>query len=152
MSKDRIEQLFQIIGTYNRFKIVEMLCKKPLPMDELAKTLNISVPAVLKHLAALQKMEIVSSRNIRESEEGRPKKIYYLTQKIISRIILDDEIQAIEFYRISPKSEREEVKDKEDLELRKTVLGIKLKRLERKRLKIIKEFERLDRLGKEIFG
>jgi predicted transcriptional regulator len=152
MSKDNIEQLFQIIGTYNRFKIIEMLCKKTLSMGELAKGLNISVPAILKHLVALQEMKIVSYRNIRESEQGRPKKIYYLTQKIITKVILDDEIQAIELYRISPKFEREEVKDREDLELRKTMLGIKLKRLEKKRWKIIKEFERLNRLEKEIFG
>ncbi len=45
---------------------------------------------------------------------------------------------------MKPKPGKEEVVDKKDLELRKTVLKIKLKRLERKRLKIIKELERLD--------
>jgi len=152
MSEDNIKQLFKIIGTYNRFRIVEILCKKPLTMGDLAKILNISVPAVFKHLTALQEMKIVSFRNIRESEGGRPKKIYYLIQKVIAKVILDDEIQAIEFYKISPKIEREAVNDKEDLELRKTMLRIKLRRLERKRLKILKEFERLNRLENELFG
>ncbi|MGD0330534.1 MAG: ArsR family transcriptional regulator [Nitrososphaeria archaeon] len=143
MSKDSIKQLFQIIGTYNRFKMLEMLCKEPLTMNELAKMLNISVPAVLKNLTALEGIEIVTSRNI-EGTGGRPRKVYYLTQKVIPKIIIDDEIQAIEFYIVKPKPGKEEVVDKKDLELRKTVLKIKLKRLERKRLKIIKELERLD--------
>ena len=143
MGKDSIEQLFQIIGTYNRFKILEMLCKKPLTMYELAKMLNISVPAVLKNLTVLEGIEIVTSRNI-GGTGGRPRKVYYLAQKVIPKIIIDDEIQAIEFYRVKPKLGKEEVVDKKDLELRKTVLKIKLKRLERKRLKIIKELERLE--------
>jgi predicted transcriptional regulator len=143
MGKDSIEQLFQIIGTYNRFKMLEMLCKKPMTMNELAKMLNISVPAVLKNLTVLEGIEIVTSRNI-EGTGGRPRKVYYLTQKVIPKIIIDDEIQAIEFYRVKPKLGKEEVVDKKDLELRKTVLKIKLKRLERKRLKIIKELERLE--------
>ncbi len=62
MGKDSIKQLFQIIGTYNRFKMLEMLCKKPLTMNELAKMLNISVPAVLKNLTTLEGIEIVASR------------------------------------------------------------------------------------------
>jgi predicted transcriptional regulator len=143
MGKDSIEQLFQIIGTYNRFKMLEMLCKKPLTMNELAKMLNISVPAVLKNLTVLERIEIVTSRNI-GGTGGRPRKVYYLAQKVIPKIIIDDEIQAIEFYRVKPKPGKEEVVDKKDLELRKTVLKIKLKRLERKRLKIIKELERLE--------
>jgi predicted transcriptional regulator len=143
MGKDSIEQLFQIIGTYNRFKMLEMLCKKPMTMNELAKMLNISVPAVLKNLTVLEGIEIVTSRNI-EGTGGRPRKVYYLTQKVIPKIIIDDEIQAIEFYRVKLKPGKEEVVDKKDLELRKTVLKIKFKRLERKRLKIIKELERLE--------
>ena len=151
MSGDNIEQLFQEIGTYSRFKIVKMLCKKPLIMYELAKMLNISVPAVLKHMVTLEEVKIVSSKSIREGAGGRPKKVYYLTQKVIPKIILNDEIQAIEFYRIKPKAGKEEVRDKEDLDLRKIIFGIKLKRLERKRLKILKELERLDKLEKEVF-
>jgi predicted transcriptional regulator len=143
MGKDSIGQLFQIIGTYNRFKMLEMLCKKPLTMDELAKMLNISIPAVLKNLTKLEEMEIISSRNM-EGRGGRPKKVFYLTQKVIPKIIIDDEIQAIEFYRVKPKPGKEEIVNKKDLELRRTMLNVKLKRLEKKKLKVIKELERLD--------
>ncbi|MGQ9781977.1 MAG: ArsR/SmtB family transcription factor [Nitrososphaeria archaeon] len=151
MSEKDVRQLFQAIGTYNRFRIIQMLSKKPLSMDEIAKELNISIPAVLKHLDALEKLKIVSSKGFRETEEGRPKNVYYLAQKVISKIIFDDEVQAIEFYRVSPKHKLEEM-DLKEVRLRKAMFEVKLKRLERKRLKLIKELERLDRLEKRLAG
>ena len=151
MSEKGIEELFQIIGSYNRFRMIQILCEGQLSMDELSKELNISVPAVLKHLDALERLKIVSSKSLKEIGEGRPKNVYYLAQKVIQKIILDDEIQAVEFYRVNPKVEKEDINIR-DLTMKKTMYEVKLKKLERKRFKIIKELERLDRLEKEITG
>jgi len=149
MSEKSVKELFQVIGAYNRFRIVQMLCKRPLSMDEIAQELNISIPAVLKHLNALERLKIVSSREQRGPEEGRPKNIYYLTQKVIPKIVFDDEVQAVEFYKVTPKLEPENI-DMLEVKLRKAMFEAKLRRLERKRLKLIKELERLKQLERTL--
>lgn len=146
LNKNTIEEIFRIIGSYNRFRILEMLHKKSLSMDELAKEFNISIPAVSKHLSVLEKGGIISCRSSKDKAEGRPKRVYYLTQKVIPRIVIDDEIQAIEFYKINPRAETGEYSDIEEAELKKTLFQIKLRRLEKKKLKILKELGRLERV------
>ncbi|MEM3403219.1 MAG: ArsR family transcriptional regulator [Nitrososphaeria archaeon] len=149
MADQLIDQLFQIMGAYNRFRIVEMLEKRPLSMKEIAEEINISIPAVLKHLNFLEKVGIVESKSVRKEVEGRPQKIYFLTQRIIPKIILNDEIQAIELYKITPRTDVVFEYDLEDIRLKRVMLKVKLKRLEKKRLKILKEIEKLDRIERE---
>jgi len=146
LNGNTIEELFKIVGSYHRFKILEMLRKKSLSMDELAREFNISIPAVSKHLSILEKEGIISYKSYKDKTEGRPKHIYYLIQKVIPRIIIDDEIQAIEFYKINPRVETEEYYDIEEVKLKKTLFQIKLRKLEKKKLKILKELERLERV------
>jgi|GEM_PF-1590700 len=146
MEDQLIDQLFQIMGAYNRFRIVAMLEKQPLSMREIAEEINISIPAVLKHLDFLEKVGIVASKNVRKEVEGRPQKVYFLTQRIIPKIILNDEIQAIELYKITPRTDAVFEYDLEDIRLKKAMLKVKLRRLEKKRLKILKEIEKLDRV------
>jgi hypothetical protein len=65
---------------------------------------------------------------------------------VIPRIIIDDEIQAIEFYKINPRVETEKYYDIEEVKLKKTLFQIKLRKLDKKKLKILKELERLERV------
>jgi hypothetical protein len=59
---------------------------------------------------------------------------------------LNDEIQAIELYKITPRTDAVFEYDLEDIRLKKAMLKVKLRRLEKKRLKILKEIEKLDRV------
>ncbi|MCX8188652.1 MAG: ArsR family transcriptional regulator [Nitrososphaeria archaeon] len=144
-----IEELLEMIGTLNRFKILDMLREKPLSIEEIAEELNISVPAVLKHLDVLEKAKIIEAKNVRERSEGRPKKVYYLKYKIIPKFFLDEEIAGLEFYIINPKVE-EESYDIEDIRMRKALLKVKLRKLEKKRIKLLKELEMLERIENSI--
>lgn len=140
-----IEELLELIGTLNRFRLLEMLKEKPLSIEEMAEELKISVPAVLKHLDVLERAEIVEARNVREGGGGRPRKVYSLKYKVIPNFFFDDEIAGVEFYILNPKVEEEDY-DVEDLKLRKMMLKVKLRKLEKRRLKLLKELERLERL------
>ncbi|MEM2740818.1 MAG: ArsR family transcriptional regulator [Nitrososphaeria archaeon] len=144
-----IEELLEMIGTINRFKILDMLREKELSIEEIARELNISVPAVLKHLDILEKAKIIEAKNVRERSEGRPKKVYYLKYKVIPKFYFDDEIAGLEFYIINPKIE-EEAYDVKDISMRKALLKVKLKKLEKKRIKLLKELEMLERLENSI--
>ncbi|MEM0054491.1 MAG: ArsR family transcriptional regulator [Nitrososphaeria archaeon] len=144
-----IEELLEMIGTINRFKILDMLREKELSIEEIARELNISVPAVLKHLDILEKAKIIEAKNVRERSEGRPKKVYYLKYKVIPKFYFDDEIAGLEFYIINPKIE-EESYDVKDISMRKALLKVKLKKLEKKRIKLLKELEMLERLENSI--
>ncbi len=145
----KIEELLEMIGTLNRFKILEMLRERPLSIEEIAKELNISVPAVLKHLDILEKAKVIESKNVRERSEGRPKKVYYLKYKVIPKFFFDEEITGLEFYIINPKIE-EEFYDIEDIRMRKALLKVKLRKLEKKRIKLLKELEMLEKLEDSI--
>ncbi|MEM1985590.1 MAG: winged helix-turn-helix domain-containing protein [Nitrososphaeria archaeon] len=144
-----IEELLEMIGTINRFKILDMLRERELSIEEIARELNISVPAVLKHLDILEKAKIIEAKNVRERSEGRPKKVYYLKYKVIPKFYFDDEIAGLEFYIINPKIE-EEAYDVKDISMRKALLKVKLKKLEKKRIKLLKELEMLERLENSI--
>ncbi|MEM2153474.1 MAG: winged helix-turn-helix domain-containing protein [Nitrososphaeria archaeon] len=144
-----IEELLEMIGTINRFKILDMLRERELSIEEIARELNISVPAVLKHLDILEKAKIIEAKNVRERSEGRPKKVYYLKYKVIPKFYFDDEIAGLEFYIINPKIEGEAY-DVKDISMRKALLKIKLKKLEKKRIKLLKELEMLERLENSI--
>ncbi|MEM4736305.1 MAG: winged helix-turn-helix domain-containing protein [Nitrososphaeria archaeon] len=144
-----IEELLEMIGTINRFKILDMLRERELSIEEIARELNISVPAVLKHLDILEKAKIIEAKNVRERSEGRPKKVYYLKYKVIPKFYFDDEIAGLEFYIINPKIE-EESYDVKDISMRKALLKVKLKKLEKKRIKLLKELEMLERLENSI--
>lgn len=144
-----IEELLEIIGTLNRFKMLEMLREKPLSIEEIAEELNISVPAVLKHLDVLEKAKMIESKNVRERSEGRPKKVYYLKYKVIPKFFFDEEITGLEFYIINPKIE-DEFYDIEDIRMRKALLKVKLRKLEKKRIKLLKELEMLEKLENSI--
>src|SRR5258708_3916493 len=53
---------FQALAEPNRFQIVELLRKKPMPVGELAGTLHIRQPQVSKHLKVLADAGIVEVR------------------------------------------------------------------------------------------
>jgi predicted transcriptional regulator len=140
-----IEELLEMIGTLNRFKILDMLKERPLSIEEIAEELKISIPAVLKHLDVLERAKIIEAKSVRERSEGRPKKVYYLKYKVIPNFFFDDEIIGLEFYIINPKLE-EEFYDLEEIRLKKAMLKVKLKKLEKKRIKLLKELEMLEKL------
>lgn len=144
-----IEELLEMIGTLNRFKILDMLKERPLSIEEIAEELNISVPAVLKHLDVLENAKVIESKNVRERSEGRPKKVYYLKYKVIPKFFFDEEITGLEFYIINPKIE-EEFYDIEDIRMRKALLKVKLRKLEKKKIKLLKELEMLEKLENSI--
>lgn len=54
-------KVLDIVGNENRRKILELLSKEPQYISEIARKLNVTQPAILKHLDLLQAAGLISS-------------------------------------------------------------------------------------------
>ena len=59
-----LDRTFQALADPSRRAIVERLTRGPASVSELAKPLAMSFPAVMQHLAALERAELVASQKI----------------------------------------------------------------------------------------
>lgn len=73
----RVEELLEVLGNPTRLKILKLLAEGPKYLLELSRELDLSEPAILKHLAILERSGLVSSFK-RDSSIGPPRKYYYL--------------------------------------------------------------------------
>jgi DNA-binding transcriptional ArsR family regulator len=60
----RIEPLFHALGDPTRRGMLDRLSRGPASVSELAKPLTISLPAVVQHLAVLEKSGLVRSQKV----------------------------------------------------------------------------------------
>lgn len=72
-----VEELLEVLGNPTRLKILRLLSDGPKYLLELARELDLSEPAILKHLVILERYGLVSSFK-RDSSIGPPRKYYYL--------------------------------------------------------------------------
>ncbi|MEM1559074.1 MAG: ArsR family transcriptional regulator [Candidatus Bathyarchaeia archaeon] len=72
-----IEELLEVLGNQTRLRILRSLAVGPKYLLELARELNLSEPAILKHLNILERYGLISSFK-RNSSIGPPRKYYYL--------------------------------------------------------------------------
>lgn len=56
-----MEKVLQIIGNENRRKILTLLSEEPHYISQIAKKLDVTQPAILKHLSLLQKAGLIES-------------------------------------------------------------------------------------------
>ena len=59
---DRMDTIFRAISDPTRREILDFLTKDEKPVAELAKSFDISLPAVSQHLKVLQKANLVTTR------------------------------------------------------------------------------------------
>lgn len=72
-----LEELLAILGNKTRLKILEMLSEEPRYPLEIARELNLTEPAVLKHLTILERSGLIASFK-KSTSLGAPRKYYYL--------------------------------------------------------------------------
>ena len=56
-----MEKVLQIVGNENRRKILSLLSEEPHYISQIAKKLDVTQPAILKHLSLLQKAGLIES-------------------------------------------------------------------------------------------
>lgn len=59
-----LAQTFSALSDQNRQKILACLKKSELPVSEIAKNLNITLPTLSHHLDILRRANLVSSRRV----------------------------------------------------------------------------------------
>jgi DNA-binding transcriptional ArsR family regulator len=60
----QLDQMFHALSDPSRRSMVERLCRGPASVSELAKPLAMSLPAVVQHLAVLEKSGLVTSSKV----------------------------------------------------------------------------------------
>ena len=78
---ERTEQLLEIVGNETRRRILALLSEKPHYISEISKKLDVTQPAILKHLALLEKAGVIESF-AEESPFGAPRKYYKIRDSV----------------------------------------------------------------------
>ena len=78
---DSNEQILQIVGNETRRKILTILSEKPRYISEIAKRLEVTQPAILKHLNILEKAGLIESY-WRKSPVGAARKYYTICESV----------------------------------------------------------------------
>ncbi len=76
-----MEKILQIIGNENRRKILTLLSEEPHYISEIAKKLDVTQPAILKHLSLLQKAGLIESF-WRKNPLGAARKYYKICDSV----------------------------------------------------------------------
>jgi len=78
---EHTDQLLKIVGNETRRKILALLSEKPHYIMEISKKLDVTQPAILKHLALLEEAEVIESFQ-EESPFGAPRKYYKICDSV----------------------------------------------------------------------
>jgi predicted transcriptional regulator len=76
-----MEKVLQIIGNENRRKILALLSEEPHYISQIAKKLDVTQPAILKHLSLLQKAGLIESF-WRKNPLGAARKYYKICDSV----------------------------------------------------------------------
>ncbi|MEO6472016.1 MAG: metalloregulator ArsR/SmtB family transcription factor, partial [Aeromicrobium sp.] len=61
---NRLDRMFHALGDGSRRAMVERLSRGPASVSDLAKPFDMSLPAIVQHLAVLEKAGIVQSEKV----------------------------------------------------------------------------------------
>jgi predicted transcriptional regulator len=75
------DKILQIIGNETRRKILTLLAKEPRYISEIAKILEVTQPAILKHLSILEKAGLIESF-WKDSPVGAARKYYRICESV----------------------------------------------------------------------
>ena len=64
INQSHLDQMFQALADPSRRGMLERLCKGPASVSDLAKPLQMSLPAVLQHLQVLEQSGLVKTEKV----------------------------------------------------------------------------------------
>jgi len=76
-----MDEVLQIVGNETRRRILTLLSEEPHYISQIAKKLDVTQPAILKHLSLLQKAELIESF-WRKSPLGAARKYYKICDSV----------------------------------------------------------------------
>lgn len=122
------DTLLDLLGNTTRRKILELLAEEPKYLLQLSKELNVSLPAIQKHLEVLEKKNLITSYQKESDLAAPPRKYYQLKSSLYLSIGITGHFMKIGFNPIEErvtkelpddaykiKEEIEELKQKKDL-------------------------------------
>ncbi len=74
-------EVYRALSSKSRIRILKLLYRKPLSVDEIAKSLDLQPITVRHHLQALEEAGFIESYEERKGSVGRPKVIYKVAKK-----------------------------------------------------------------------
>jgi len=83
----RKKELLEIIGNETRRKILELLSESPHYTLQISGKLNVTQPAILKHLTLLEQAGLVESF-VKESKLGAPRKYYKICSSVNLEVVV----------------------------------------------------------------
>jgi len=78
---EHTDQLLKIVGNQTRRRLLTLLSEKPHYIMEISKKLDVTQPAILKHLALLEEAEVIESFQ-EKSPFGAPRKYYKIRDSV----------------------------------------------------------------------
>jgi ArsR family transcriptional regulator len=87
---DKTSELLMIVGNETRRRVLSLLSEKPHYILQLSRKLNVTQPAILKHLDRLEKAGLIESFG-RKSNRGAARKYYQICDNVDLEIVIRPE-------------------------------------------------------------
>ena len=90
-SMDTTSELLRIVGNETRRKILSLLSKEPHYILQLSRKLNVTQPAILKHLDILKKIGLIESFE-EKSKQGADRKYYKICDDVNIEVAIEPKV------------------------------------------------------------
>src|ERR671912_1805846 len=137
--------ILDIIGNNTRRKILATLAREPMYFNQLAKEIGVGQQAILRHMKALEDIELVASYSERSNLGAPDRKYYRLNSSFSLTISISQDSFSIENHKIEQYRHKESDKFYREYDLlTQGDDGETLKRLQANMANIEKEINNLD--------
>ena len=138
---DEIDILLTAVENHTRREILRKLAEGRQYALRMAKELQLSQQAIMKHLDVLEKMSIVRCRGEERSSRGPPRKIYEMAKKFSLFIDIGPglfEIREYDLDDIESDVEMEDYIEKHDIGESLEKIEREIREIEKRRLQLLK--------------
>lgn len=153
-----MENLLVVVSNPTRRQILEHLAREPHYALQLAKKIDVSQQAVMKHLATLEEAGIVNTKDV-PSPEGPPRRYYMLKKRFSIRIdvrpdYFDSRVQVLDHDisggDVALVKAFKDIESEEDLQKRAKGMSQLLREIDARLGSLEQDYDRLVALKEEI--
>ncbi len=138
-----IDELLNAIENQTRREILKRLVEGRYYALQLAKDLRVSQQAIVKHLDVLEKSEIIKKAGMEKSDMGAPRKLYEVNKSF--SIVIDVAPGIFEIRKYDLDDEEDFKFEDEDFGEMLDRIEKEIKKIERRRIELLKMKERIIR-------
>ena len=116
-----LDELLNVLGNETRRRILQLLAEEPKYLLQLARNMDVTQQAILKHLNILVRYGLIASHEAKSTLAAPPRKYYCLARSLCLSVGLTPNTVDFDAQEITPEAEASKLLPPKTLELQKRV-------------------------------